>query len=149
VPSATLVPCIAALPAGWELERSEIHHDRATFWFDSDVAGRHAAEATLRPAGECEVGDATVVPTDVVGAERYERPTQLRPNLETTRLYLYDGGCVEYTLSFDTPGTSALLFETDQILSFEPRESLVAEVDRQTGLDLCGAGTDCPGGERP
>jgi tRNA A-37 threonylcarbamoyl transferase component Bud32 len=146
VPSATLVPCIAALPAGWELERTAIRRNRATFWFDSDVAGRHAAEATLRPAGACDVTGATLVPTDVAGAERYERPARLVPNLETTRMYVFDGGCVTYTLSFDTPATSALLFEADQILSFQERRTLVEEVDVQTGLELCGAGTDCPGG---
>jgi hypothetical protein len=147
VPSATLVPCIAALPAGWELERTAIRRNRATFWFDSAVAGNHAAEATLRPAGACDVTDATLVPTDVAGAERYERPTQLLPRLETTRTYVFDGGCVTYTLSFDTPATSALIFEADQILSFQDRQSLIDEVDHETGLDLCGAGTDCAGGE--
>jgi len=147
VPSATLVPCIAALPAGWELERTAIRRDRATFWFDSDVAGKHAAEATLRPTGECDVSDATSVPTDVAGAERYERPNRLLPRLETTRTYVVDGGCVTYPLSFDTPATSALLFEADQILSFQDRQSLVEEVDHQTGLELCGADTDCAGGD--
>lgn len=147
VPSATLVPCIAALPAGWELERTEIREDRATFWFDSDVAGRHAAEATLRQRDACNVEDATLVPTDIAGAERYELPVRLLPRLDTTRLYLFDGGCVTYRLDFDTPATSALLFEAEQILSFQTRASLVDEVDRRSGLELCGAGTDCPGGE--
>jgi tRNA A-37 threonylcarbamoyl transferase component Bud32 len=147
VPSATLVPCIAALPAGWELERTAIRHERATFWFDSAVAGRRAAQATLRPEGTCDTEGASLVPTDVEGAERYERPEQLLPTLETTRIYIFDGACVTYTLSFDQPATSALLFEADQILSFQPRQLLVDEVARETGLDLCGAGTDCPGGD--
>ena len=61
----------------------------------------------------------------------------------TQRTYVFEGGCVTYDLEFESRGTSALLFEADQILSFQPRAELVAKVFTDTGLDLCGAGAEC------
>ncbi len=73
VPSATLVPCIATLPAGWELGGVHVKRDRSTFWLDSDLGGDRAVEATLTPRDECDVSDATPVPSDEVGTDRYEQ----------------------------------------------------------------------------
>ncbi len=79
VPSATLLPCIATLPAGWDLGGVHVERDRSTFWLDSDLGGDRAVEATLTPADECDVSGATPVPSDEVGTDRYERIDRLPP----------------------------------------------------------------------
>jgi hypothetical protein len=78
--------------------------------------------------------------------ERFERPEQLRPSLRVTRTYLFEGGCVTYEFAFDPDTGAALLFDANNALAFQSRESLVDEVHDQTGLRLCGAGVPCPGG---
>ena len=40
VPSAALVPCVAALPSGWSVGGADIASGHARFWLDSDQAGR-------------------------------------------------------------------------------------------------------------
>ena len=146
VPSATAVPCVASLPAGWDVGGVQIRNDRGAFWLDSEVAGARAVEVTLLPPEHCAVEDAAEVPSDEVGMRRFERPEALPPDLRSTRTYVFDGGCVTYTFEFGGDATAALTFATDNALAFQPREELVREVREQLGLQLCGAGAPCPGG---
>ena len=39
VPSAAQLPCISALPTGWQIGGEDIASGHATFWLDSDQAG--------------------------------------------------------------------------------------------------------------
>ncbi len=55
VPSATAVPCVAALPAGWETGSVNVRQDRTQFWLDSDQGGKHAVEVELLPPDDCAV----------------------------------------------------------------------------------------------
>ena len=73
VPSARQLPCIASIPAGWELGGVQIDDERTRFWLNSDVAGDRAVEVTLLPPDHCSVAAATEVPSDEVGVRRYER----------------------------------------------------------------------------
>ena len=49
VPTATQVPCVAALPAGWTVEDVSVHSGHSVFYLDSDRAGRHAVKVSLLP----------------------------------------------------------------------------------------------------
>ena len=147
VPSATAVPCVAALPAGWETGSVNVRQDRTQFWLDSDQGGKHAVEVELLPPDDCSVRGATEVPSDQVGMRRFERAEQLPPEMRSTRSYVFDGGCVTYRLDFEGEATAALIFDVDTALDFQPRDELVDEVSDETGLRLCGAGAPpCPGG---
>jgi len=146
VPSATSVPCIESLPAGWEVGGVRIRRHVATFWLDSDRGGDRAVQVTLRRPEECGAVPAVEVPSDEVGMRRFERPEQLPPNLRSTRFYLFPGGCVTYQFAFEGAATAAMMFDVDRALGAQPRAALVAEVRHRNGLRLCGAGADCPGG---
>ena len=146
VPSATAVPCVATMPAGWRLGGLSADEQGATISLHSDIAGHDAVTATLRPSEECSVEGAIPVASDEAGISRYERPEQLPPDLRATRTYVFDGGCVTYEFAFSGPASATLTVEVDEALSFVRREDLVAEVHEQTGgLRLCGAGVECPG----
>jgi tRNA A-37 threonylcarbamoyl transferase component Bud32 len=150
VPSASSVPCIAALPAGWRLGGVHIANGEGSFWLDSDIAGKRAVRATLLPARGCDVSGASPVPSDEIGMRRYEQPEQLPPRLRTTRYYLFEGGCVTYEFDLELSGATrgvgpgALLFAADSALAFQPRSLLVDDVHQRSGLALCGAGAPCP-----
>jgi tRNA A-37 threonylcarbamoyl transferase component Bud32/membrane-associated phospholipid phosphatase len=145
VPSATQVPCVASLPAGWKLGGAHVERDDATFWLDSDVGGDKAVTVSLVPPDDCDVAGATPVPSDEAGTERYERPGRLRPALRSTRYYVFPGGCATYEIALGEGAEPALLFSAEQALAFEPRTALVDHVRDAAGLDLCGAGTECDG----
>ncbi|HUP72930.1 MAG TPA: phosphatase PAP2 family protein [Acidimicrobiales bacterium] len=146
VPTATSVPCIASFPAGWHLGGVRVRHDQARFWLNSDRGGEHAVEATLLPPEDCTVDNATEVPSDEPGTRRYEQPDQLPPGLRSTRYYVFPGGCVTYRFAFSGRASAALIFDADSALSFQPRAILVDAVQERSGLRLCGAGAECPGG---
>jgi hypothetical protein len=147
VPDATRVPCVASLPAGWSVGGLRIHRDEARFWLSSERVGHRSVEVRLTPPEECAVGDATEVPSDEQGAQRYERPASLPPNLRTTRYYVFSGGCVTYKFAIAGPDAATLVFEADGALAFQPRGPLVDKVRNDSDLILCGAGAPpCVGG---
>ena len=148
VPSATSVPCIASLPAGWSVGTVNVDSDKTQFWLSSAVAGSHAVEVSLLPPEKCSVDDSTEVPSDEAGMRRFERPEQLPPDLEVTRTYVFDGGCVTYEFAFQGGASTSLVFEADQALAFQSRSDLVVEVADRTDLSLCGAlAPPCPGSD--
>jgi hypothetical protein len=144
VPSATKLPCIAELPAGWRFANQEISSGRTRFWLESDIAGIRAVEVSLERA--CDVGGAVPVPStaaDELGLNRFDKPEQVRP-LRLVRYYRFRGGCITYRYTF-APGTpSSLQFQADEALSFIERGDVVRAV-RDFGFELCGANVPCDG----
>ena len=101
VPSATLVPCVAAIPSGWELGGVHVRRGRADFELSSDLDGIRGTEeaeveVTLQPVDDCDVSGASQVPSDEIGADRFEQIERLPPGLAAIRYYLFPGGCVTY-----------------------------------------------------
>jgi membrane-associated phospholipid phosphatase len=143
VPSAALLPCVAALPSGWRASGADIVSGRASFWLDSDQAGPRAATITLTVA--CDTTGAREIPSDQPGMRRFEQPLSLEPQFSDLRLYTFPGGCVTYQFRFP-PGVSPVLAgAADTAVSFVPRSTLVSHVRQTEGLALCGLGAPCPG----
>lgn len=146
VPSATVLPCVDALRAGWDFAGSQIVDGAFRFWLASDRAGLQAVEVELLPG--CDVSGAIEVTpnADEAGTRRFEEPLRLRPTFAANRYYTFPGGCVEVEYRFGVSDPT-LVLEADQAFSFRPRAEFVRLVaDR--GLILCGAGApECPGGE--
>ena len=143
VPSAALLPCVAALPSGWRVGGSDIGSGRARFWLDSDQAGPRAATITLTAA--CDTSGARQILSDRPGMRRFERPLSLVPRFSGVRFYTFPGGCVTYQFEFP-PGVSPVLAgAVDTAVAFVPRSSLVRYVQQTEGLALCGRGAPCPG----
>ncbi len=103
VPSAALLPCIAALPAGWNIGGADIASGQSSFWLDSDRAGPRAVTVTL--TATCDTSGARQIPSDQPGARRFEHPLSLAPQFSGLRFYTFPGGCATYRFSF-AHGTS-------------------------------------------
>jgi hypothetical protein len=144
VPSATYIPCITPLPAGWRHGGSTVRTGFVRFWLDSDRAGPRAAEVTLTDS--CDVSAATPVPiSGPAGLRRYDEPSDRHPNYSVS-YYRFAGGCVTYRLAVVRQIAPALYDEADHLLGFTPRSVYVDGVKADTGLTLCGAeAPPCPG----
>ena len=143
VPSAAMLPCIAALPSGWSISGADIASGHTTFWLDSDRAGPHAITVTLTAA--CDTSGARQIPPGQPGMRRFDHTLSLTPRFSDLRFYTYPGGCVTYQFAF-VPGASPTLADTAaSALSFQPRSVLVDFIQRSEGLALCGRGAACPG----
>jgi membrane-associated phospholipid phosphatase/tRNA A-37 threonylcarbamoyl transferase component Bud32 len=144
VPSAALVPCVAALPAGWSVhDGAEIVSGHATFWLDSDLAGGQALTVTL--SATCDVSGAQQVRSDRPGTRRFDRALSQQPQLAEQRFYTFPGGCVSYQFNFAGSGSALLASQASGAVGFMPRAALVNHVQKTEGLALCGRGAACPG----
>ncbi|CAA9276683.1 MAG: hypothetical protein AVDCRST_MAG76-3721 [uncultured Acidimicrobiales bacterium] len=143
VPSATSVPCLGSLPAGWELGGTKVHRGRSVFWLDSDRAGRRAAEVTLLPS--CGLAGALGEPSDEPGMKRYRLVEPGTSGSAPVRAYVFPGGCVTYRFNTAGGDSASLRQEAERALTFQPRVELVTEVYRRSGLYLCGVLAPCPG----
>jgi tRNA A-37 threonylcarbamoyl transferase component Bud32/membrane-associated phospholipid phosphatase len=143
VPSAALVPCVAALPSGWQAGGADIATGHSRFWLNSDQAGAPAVTITL--SATCDVAGARPVPSDQPGTRRFDRPLSQRPQFAALRFYTFPGGCVTYQFTF-APGASPLLaIPVNGAVGFVPRARLVDYIRNSEGLALCGRGAACPG----
>jgi hypothetical protein len=143
VPSAAQLPCISALPTGWQIGGEDIASGHATFWLDSDQAGPRAVTVTLAVA--CDVSGVRRTTSDQPGTQRFDRPASRGDRFAALRFYTFPGGCVSYQLDF-APGASPLLaIGARGAVAFMPRVTLVDYVRDKESLALCGRGAACPG----
>ena len=146
VPSATSVPCMQSLPAGWELGGVDARRGRSRFWLDSDRAGRRAVVATLLPPGACGLEGATEAQSDEVGMRRFDLPDPPGRGRSGNRAYEFPGGCVTYRFGFAAGNDVSLMREAEEALAFQPRVQLVSHVWERHGLYLCGVLAECTTG---
>jgi tRNA A-37 threonylcarbamoyl transferase component Bud32 len=143
VPSAAVLPCIAALPSGWTSPGAEIASGKATFWLDSGQAGAQAVTITLTAA--CDTSGTKQIPSGHPGTRLFERPASLAPQYSELRYYTFPGGCATYQFRFARGASPVLATTAGSALAFTPRSALVGYVRRTEGLALCGRGAACPG----
>lgn len=133
VPSATLLPCVKLLPAGWSVSDVFITNRRARFTLDSDRVGRHAVTVVLERY--CQFPHATRVPSDEPGTRRYEEIGPLRSGVGFTgaRFYLFPGGCVTYRFEFRGEEQAEPIGEVTLAISFVTRDAVRKHVQEDTG----------------
>ena len=136
VPSAKLIPCIAAYPAGWAFERIEVHRGKTEFSLESDRAGDAAVTVTLTKT--CDVEGATLVQqNDEQSTQKYERIERAVGRYVGDRYYVFDGGCVTYHFDLDVKNErQALANEATQALTFMARTEVAAQVSDYSDGDL-------------
>jgi tRNA A-37 threonylcarbamoyl transferase component Bud32/membrane-associated phospholipid phosphatase len=124
VPSASKLPCLEPLPAGWSV--SEVNSRNGASWFslNSDRVGIHAV--TVRLTSSCDVRRTTMVPSDHPGTRRYQEVIDIQPGrrYQGTVYYRFPGGCVTYQLDFRGDEESRPLGEVSLALGFTDRETL-------------------------
>jgi hypothetical protein len=145
VPSATRLPCLAELPIGWMFGGIVVNDAGTTLWLDHDRAGVHALEVELTRS--CDTSSGVEVPPapDEVGMRVFQEPTSLQP-YAGTRSLTFEGGCIVYRYRFAQETEPALVLEADRAVSSMPRATVVATVQRELDVSVCGAGAQgCPG----
>jgi hypothetical protein len=143
VPTATLLPCVSLLPAGWSVANFRVRDGRASFGLASDRAGMRAVKVVL--VERCTTGGATRVPTDEPGTTRYEKVVDLDNGYTGTRYYLFAGGCVRYDFHLTGDARAVPVNEASLAVSFVARQQIRDDVrddsDGRLHLDPCGG---CP-----
>ena len=130
VPTASQLPCIELLPAGWTVSEIFVRNGRVRFSLDSDRVGMHAVEVVLERF--CTLGRVTRVPSDHPGTRRYQEVISIEPGrrYRGAVYYVFPGGCVTYRLDFRSDEQARPLTEVSLALGFITRDEV-----RQTVSD--------------
>lgn len=132
VPTASQLPCIELLPAGWSVSDVFVRNGRARFSLDSDRVGTRAVEVVLQQF--CTFGKVTRVPSDHPGTRRYQEVISIEPGkrYRGAVYYLFPGGCVTYRLDFRSDEQARPLSEVSLALGFLPRDEVSKTVSDYT-----------------
>lgn len=144
VPTASQLPCVDHLPAGWSVRDVFVRNGRARFALDYDrMMGFHAVEVVLERT--CAFGKVTRVPSDHPGTQRYQEVTEIRPGerFRGAIHYLFRGGCVTYRLEFTGDEQARPTADVVLALGFVGREVVAAAVWEYSGGRVT---LDPPGG---
>jgi tRNA A-37 threonylcarbamoyl transferase component Bud32 len=129
VPTASLVPCVENLPAGWSLGDVVVGNDRSRFTMTSDRGGVLVVDLTA----SCDLTGAAEVTSERPGARRYLRLERDAAGVAMTRAYTFPGGCVTQHLVAPAGSQQQLANEASFALGFTTRDDLAAAVRRDSG----------------
>ena len=132
VPTASQLPCIELLPAGWSVSDIFVRNGRVRFSLDSDRVGMHAVQVVLEQF--CTLGNVTRVPSDHPGTRRYQEVISIEPGrrYRGAVYYVFPGGCVTYRLDFRSDEQARPLSEVSLALGFVPRDAVRMTVSDYT-----------------
>jgi len=134
VPTASLVPCVEILPAGWTLGDVFVGNERSRFTLTSDRGGVLVAELTA----SCDLAGSAELTSERPGARRYLRIERNAAGVAMTRTYTFPGGCVTQRLAAPEASRQQLASESSSALGFTTRDDLAAALrnDSDGRLDL-------------
>ena len=132
VPSASLVPCVQILPAGWEVADVRVEAGRSRITFDTDRAGDGAVVVGL--AASCDlVGAREVTSEQLPKARRYVRIQRTPAGFSAIRSYVFPGGCITGQLAAPAANQDELLSEASLAIGFTTREELRQALSQRSG----------------
>jgi tRNA A-37 threonylcarbamoyl transferase component Bud32 len=130
VPSATLVPCLRSLPAGWTLANVAVNDGRSVITLDHDRAG--AGVMVVRMTAGCDIGGATQILSAQPGLVRYVLVEQQAPQFSATHFDVFAGGCITTRLTVPAERRAELINESAQLLGFTTRQALAQALEQRS-----------------
>jgi hypothetical protein len=134
VPSATYVPCITALPAGWQSRDLDVQDGSTTFELVSDRAQGHPVHIAMRRS--CDLSSGAPIPPRTVGGRTYLALRSIDPRFVGTMYDAFPGGCVTYEFDFQRGPHIALMAELQSSVGFVSRTDLAHSIHKQLGVEL-------------
>ncbi len=134
VPTASLIPCVRALPPAWHFDGMDVRNGEAHFWLDSELLGERALDVEL--ARDCDARGARDADSDEPGARLSKRSERSAGTNGEEWFYRFDGGCVTYrfTWTVDDPGSA--LDDVEAGVSFLSRRQIANGYRRHVGGPL-------------
>jgi hypothetical protein len=133
VPSASYLPCLRELPAGWTVVSFSVTDVRTRLSLRSDRE-RHPVDVTLRRS--CDVRGATPVAPRDEGVRTLQRVTSIAPRYAGTIYDLFPGGCVTYEFDFVRGPHIVLADEMLAAIDLYPRRQLRDELEHDFDITL-------------
>jgi hypothetical protein len=136
VPTASLLPCIATLPAGVTFDALDTRSGLGRFWLNAGHEGRHAIRVTL--TRDCVAVRGSAEQSPQPGVTRYVQVDRAGSKYEGDWFHVFPGGCVTYHFALHTKTGDASIAAISAGLSFVSRAAVARWVhDNSDGrLDL-------------
>jgi len=131
VPSASLVPCVGSLPAGWWFARVAVNDGRSVIRLHHDRAGTDVL--VVRLTAGCDTRGAIQVSSNQPQVRRYQRIDRLAPRFEATRFDLFPGGCVTAQAAVPAANRAEVTSQLPTILGYTTRQALQQALDQRSG----------------
>src|SRR5215217_1249510 len=135
VPSASLVPCVPSLPAGWRFVNfSEETRSSAARngWSIFTLRKYEVGSLVVRLSATCDTTAAIQRPSDQPGAQRYERTDQGPSSRAATWYTVFPGGCVTAQLDWTSAADAGFATEARSILAFITRQALQQALEQRS-----------------
>jgi len=131
VPSASLVPCVRALPVGWSVGRVTVNDGRSVLTLNHDRAGD--AALVVRLTAGCDPGGAVEGPSPIAGIRHYQRTeSSTGGGFSATWYDQFPGGCVTSRLHLTTDPNGEFAAQAPQVLGFTTRAALREALSRRS-----------------
>src|SRR5512132_999449 len=132
VPSASLIPCLGPLPAGWSVGPVTVNDGRSVIRLNHDRAGTHVLIVQLT-AG-CDTQGASQVDSNQPQVRRYQRIDRQTPRFEAIHFDRFPGGCVTTQVALPAANRAEVTGDLAPILHYTTRQALQQALDqRSTG----------------
>ena len=131
VPSASLVPCLRPLPAGWSVGPVTVNDGRSVIPLNHDRAGTNVLVVRLTAA--CDTRGATLVVSPQPQVQRYQRIQRQAPGFEATRFDRFPGGCVATQAAVPAANRAEVTSQLATILHYTSRQALQQALDERSG----------------
>ena len=126
VRSASLLPCIDALPVGWTFAGLDVTNRRARFWLSSDRDGEKAVRVSVSKS--CDTRHAVQSASGRTGLRRYDRVQPVGSGYQADRYFVFAGGCITYHFALRGHTGSEPATAVSSGLNFVTRAALARSV---------------------
>ena len=131
VPSASLVPCLRSLPAGWMVGNVTVNNGRSVLSLNHDRAGTGAL--VLRLTAHCDPQGAIQITSDQPQVRSYQRIDRQTPGFEATRFDRFPGGCVTAQATVPAANRAEITSQLTTIVGYTSRQTLQQALDQRSG----------------
>ena len=131
LPSASLVPCLRSLPAGWMVGNVTVNDGRSVISLNHDRAGTGVLVVRLTAA--CDTRGAVQVTSNQPQVRRYQRIDRQAPRFEATRFDRFPGGCVTAQAAVPAANRAEVTSQLATILHYTSRQALQQALDQRSG----------------
>jgi hypothetical protein len=132
VPSASLVPCVSSLPAGWRVvnvSEGTLPSAARNGWSMFTLKKYWVGSMVVRLSATCAVQR----PPDQPGAQHYEWTDQGPSGRAATWYTVFPGGCVTAQLDWTSAADAGLATEARSIIDFTTRQALQQALEQRSG----------------
>jgi hypothetical protein len=133
VPTASFVPCIAELPAGWSVRTFAARRSGTDLVLRSD---RAHDDVEVRFRRTCDVRSATPMAPRDDGVRTYVELDAVSPDYAGRMLDVFPGGCVTYEFAFERGPHITLVDDLRVAVGLQARRELRRELREDIGADL-------------